>query len=143
MDASKADQGLIQSRYRLTRQRAAVLHVLQADGGHLDAEEIHERARAELPSLGLATIYRTLELLRDLGLVQMVQFPGTATRYEARLDKHHHLLCTRCHELSDVEAPSLGELVADIAKGVAFEANDFKLLVSGLCRRCRDGRSSR
>lgn len=139
MDAAKADAGLIQSRYRLTRQRAAVLRVLQADGGHLDAEDIHERAREELPSLGLATIYRTLELLRDLGLVQVVQFPGTAARYEARLDKHHHLLCTRCHRLSDVEAPALATLVGSIAEGMGFQPTDFKLLVSGLCHRCRNG----
>ncbi|TAM62493.1 transcriptional repressor [bacterium] len=140
MNAVDADAGLIQSRYRLTRQRAAVLRVLQTDGGHLDAEEIRERAKAELPSLGLATIYRTLDLLRELGLVQMVQYPGTAARYEARLDKHHHLLCTRCQQLSDVEAPHLAELVGEIAAGVGFEAGDFKLQVSGLCRRCRNGR---
>ncbi|TAM72922.1 transcriptional repressor [bacterium] len=140
MDAAKADAGLIQSRYRLTRQRAAVLRVLQADGGHLDAEEIHERAKEELSSLGLATIYRTLDLLRELGLVQMVQYPNAAARYEARLDKHHHLLCTRCHELSDVEAPHLDELVGQIAAGVGFEPRDFKLQVSGLCRRCRNDR---
>ncbi|MDE2572959.1 MAG: transcriptional repressor, partial [bacterium] len=114
-----------------------VLRVLQADGGHLDAEDIHERAREELPSLGLATIYRTLDLLRELGLVQMVQYPGTAARYEARLDKHHHLLCTRCHQLSDVEAPMLVELVSEIASGVGFAPSDFKLIVSGLCHRCR------
>ncbi|TAM92450.1 transcriptional repressor [bacterium] len=140
MDAAKADAGLIQSRYRLTRQRAAVLRVLQADGGHLDAEEIHERAKEELSSLGLATIYRTLDLLRELGLVQMVQYPGAAARYEARLDKHHHLLCTRCHELSDVEAPHLAELVSEVAASVGFQPGDFKLQVSGLCRRCRNGR---
>ena len=139
MDAAKADAGLIQSRYRLTRQRTAVLRVLQTDGGHLDAEEIHERAKEDLPSLGLATIYRTLDLLRELGLVQMVQFPGTAARYEARLDRHHHLLCTRCHQLSDVEAPHLAELVGEIAAGVGFQPSDFKLQVSGLCRRCRSG----
>ncbi|HVA36980.1 MAG TPA: Fur family transcriptional regulator [Candidatus Dormibacteraeota bacterium] len=137
MDVAKADAGLIQSRYRLTRQRAAVLHVLQTDGGHLDAEAIHERAKQELPSLGLATIYRTLDLLRELGLVQMVQFPGTAARYEARLDKHYHLLCARCHQLSDVEAPRLSSMVGEIADGVGFHPQDVTLVVSGLCRRCR------
>ena len=77
-----ADVGLLQSRYRLTKQRAAVLRAL-GDGGHLSAETILKKVRAELPAVSLGTIYRTLDILREIGLVQAFTHGTDAARYEA------------------------------------------------------------
>ncbi len=75
MDLKAVDAGLLQSRYRLTKQRAAVLRAL-GDGRHLTAETILERVRTELPGVSLGTIYRTLDILRGIGLVQVFSFGG-------------------------------------------------------------------
>jgi len=77
MEAKTVDAGLLQSRYRLTKQRAAVLRAL-GDGKHLSAETILERVRAEMPAVSLGTIYRTLDILREIGLVQIFSFAGSA-----------------------------------------------------------------
>ena len=74
-DTKGVDAGLLQSRYRLTKQRAAILRALE-DGRHLSAEEILERVRAQLPGVSLGTIYRTLDILRSIGLVQIFAHAG-------------------------------------------------------------------
>jgi Fe2+ or Zn2+ uptake regulation protein len=136
MDLQAVDAGLLQSRYRLTRQRSAILRAL-GDGSHLSAEAIHERVRAELPNVSLGTIYRTLDILRELGLVQMFSHAGHAALYEATIEKHYHLLCTRCHSLTNVNSDGVGEIVRTIALANNFRDVESSLTIIGLCAGCR------
>jgi Fe2+ or Zn2+ uptake regulation protein len=135
MDLRTVDAGLLQSRYRLTKQRAAILRAL-ADGTHVSAETILERVRSELPGVSLGTIYRTLDILREIGLVQVVSYGGSAARYEAALEKHHHLLCSVCRELTNVQAPGVAQIAHDLAKDAGFTSIDYSLTVVGRCRSC-------
>lgn len=135
MDVKAADVGLLQSRYRLTKQRAAVLRAL-ADGGHLSAETILRRVRTEMPGVSLGTIYRTLDILRALGLVQAFSHGGDAARYEASLDKHHHLLCSRCRVVLNVRADDLARIVQDLARKERFDEVDYELTIVGRCQEC-------
>jgi Fe2+ or Zn2+ uptake regulation protein len=135
MDVKTVDAGLLQSRYRLTKQRAAVLRAL-GDGGHLSAETILERVRSELPGVSLGTIYRTLDILREIGLVQLFSFGGSAGRYEAALDKHHHLLCTNCGELTNVHADGVAQLAQKIAEREGYTEFDCALTIVGRCNDC-------
>jgi Fe2+ or Zn2+ uptake regulation protein len=137
MEAKTVDAGLLQSRYRLTKQRAAVLRAL-GDGKHLSAETILERVRAEMPAVSLGTIYRTLDILREIGLVQIFSFAGSAARYEAALEKHHHVLCSSCKELINVRADGLTELAHEIAKREGYADIDFSLTIVGRCSDCAD-----
>ena len=133
-DGRGVDAGLLQTRYRLTKQRAAILRALD-DGAHLTAEAIHERVRAELPAVSLGTIYRTLDILRGIGLVQV--FPhGGAARYEAALDKHHHLVCVACGEIVNVPAPQVGSLALAVAQDNRYSGVDATLVITGRCARC-------
>jgi Fe2+ or Zn2+ uptake regulation protein len=129
--------GFLPSRYRLTKQRAAVLRALDG-GGHLSAEVVHARVRSELPSVSLGTIYRTLEILRDLGLVQVFSFDGGAARYETALDKHFHLMCTRCRELLNVKASGVAEIAGEIATQYGYRDIDWSLTVVGRCLGCSE-----
>jgi Fe2+ or Zn2+ uptake regulation protein len=133
-DSKGVDAGLLQTRYRLTKQRAAILRALE-DGAHMTAEAIHERVRAELPAVSLGTIYRTLDILRGIGLVQIFTFGGAA-RYEAALDKHHHLVCLGCAEVVNVPAPEAGALALALARDNRYSGVDAFLVVSGRCARC-------
>jgi Fur family peroxide stress response transcriptional regulator len=129
------DAGLLQSRYRLTKQRAAVLRAL-GDGAHLSAETILDRVRREMPSVSLGTIYRTLDILREIGLVQIFSYAGSAARYEAALEKHHHVLCTKCRSLTDIRVEGLADIAHDIAKREGFSDIDFSLTIIGHCHDC-------
>jgi Fe2+ or Zn2+ uptake regulation protein len=135
MEAKTVDAGLLQSRYRLTKQRAAVLRAL-GDGKHLSAETILERVRVEMPAVSLGTIYRTLDILREIGLVQIFSFAGSAARYEAALEKHHHVLCSSCKELINVRADGLTELAHEIARRERYADIDFSLTIVGRCSDC-------
>jgi Fe2+ or Zn2+ uptake regulation protein len=129
------DAGLLQSRYRLTKQRAAVLRAL-GDGTHLSAETILDRVRQEMPAVSLGTIYRTLDILREIGLVQLFSYAGSAARYEAALEKHHHLLCSTCRTLTNVRLDGLAEIAHDIARREGFSNIDFSLTIVGRCPDC-------
>ena len=135
MDAKTVDAGLLQSRYRLTKQRAAVLRAL-GDGAHLSAETILVRVRTEMPAVSLGTIYRTLDILREIGLVQIFSYTDSAARYEAALEKHHHLLCSVCNSLVNVRVDGLAELAQDIARRERYSNIDFSLTIVGRCNDC-------
>jgi Fe2+ or Zn2+ uptake regulation protein len=135
MDVKTVDAGLLQSRYRLTKQRSAVLKAM-GDGTHLSAETILDRVRSQLPGVSLGTIYRTLDILRELGLVQVFSFAGQAARYEAALDKHHHLLCTQCNTLVNVQTPGLEEIAQDVAADAGYADIEYSLTIIGRCTRC-------
>jgi Fe2+ or Zn2+ uptake regulation protein len=134
-DSKGVDAGLLQSRYRLTKQRMAILRALE-DGRHLSAETILERVRVGLPGVSLGTIYRTLDILRGIGLVQMFSYAGEAARYEAALDKHHHLLCTSCGEVVNVSVNDALALAQGVASDHGFTSVDCALVVTGRCPRC-------
>jgi Fe2+ or Zn2+ uptake regulation protein len=134
LDTKGVDAGLLQSRYRLTRQRAAILRALD-DGAHLTAETILDRVRMDMPGVSLGTIYRTLDILRSIGLVQLFSFAGTAARYEAALDKHHHLVCAVCHEIINVPADVRGVAQA-VAERHGYDDVDAALTITGRCASC-------
>ena len=133
-DGRGVDAGLLQTRYRLTKQRAAILRALE-DGAHLTAEAIHERVRAALPAVSLGTIYRTLDILRAIGLVQVFAYGGAA-RYEAALDKHHHLVCVACGEIANVPAPQVVSIAMAVAQDYRYSGVDASLVITGRCARC-------
>jgi Fe2+ or Zn2+ uptake regulation protein len=137
-DTKGVDAGLLQSRYRLTKQRAAILRALE-DGRHLNADTILDRVRAQLPGVSLGTIYRTLDILRGIGLVQVFSHAGAAAKYEATLEKHHHLVCTECGDVTNVHLAEALPLSQNIAHEHGFDAVDCALVVTGRCPRCANG----
>jgi Fe2+ or Zn2+ uptake regulation protein len=134
-DSKGVDAGLLQSRYRLTKQRAAILRALE-DGRHHNAETILERVREHLPGVSLGTIYRTLDILRSIGLVQIFSHAGGAAKYEATLEKHHHLVCTNCGEVVNVAVNEALPLAQALAQDHGFDGVDCALVITGRCPRC-------
>lgn len=137
-DTKGVDAGLLQSRYRLTKQRAAVLRALE-DGRHLSADTILDRVRTHLPGVSLGTIYRTLDILRGIGLVQIFSHAGGAAKYEAALEKHHHLVCTHCGDVINVSVSEALPLSQSVAAEHGFNDVDCALVVTGCCTRCANG----
>ena len=120
---------------RATRQRSAIRAVIAAAGRPLSPLEVLEGARADVPALGLATVYRNLRLLLDDGEIQGVNLPGDNVRYElAGHDHHHHFQCLTCQRVFDIHACP-GDLQRMAPPGFVVEGHDLTLY--GHCADCR------
>jgi Fur family ferric uptake transcriptional regulator len=131
-------QGLRQAGYRLTQPRLAVLQVLQENNGYLNPAEIHERGRALYPSLGLVTVYRTLEMLDQLGLVRRVHGQGNCHGY-ARADSAsgHHLVCHRCGQVTEFPCGGMEGIIEAVRQRSGFTIEEHLLELVGLCPACQ------
>lgn len=117
-----------------THQRLVILATLTASRCHLSAEMVHEQLHADFPSLSLGTVYRTLDLFADNGLVRRVSTDKGSKRYDANLDDHHHLICQDSQEIIDYDDPELTQLLEAYFKRKqvpGFEINYIQLNVMG------------
>jgi Fur family peroxide stress response transcriptional regulator len=120
----------------LTPQRLAIYQVLAADDSHPGAEDIYRRIKPELPSLSLGTVYRTLELFEEHGLVSRVHAFSDQARFDANLDAHHHLVCTSCRRVIDFQDDRLHSLPTGLAPA-GFRVTGHRIHLLGLCRDCQ------
>ena len=129
----------------VTPQRLAIFRRLVATDRHPSAEELHAAVRREMPTLSLATVYKTLDTLAGIGVVRPVSRLGARGRWDANLEPHHHLVCTACGIVSDVTEPRL-EAAARPAAAVAarhgFEVAGHSVEIFGRCAACRGRRRS-
>lgn len=129
--------------HRMTPQRKLVLEIfLENKERHLSAEEVYRLSREKGEEIGLATIYRTLELLEELDLVHKMNFGDGRSRYElSQLDlsdhHHHHLVCLKCGEIMEVEEDLLYQLEGIIEKEYKFRIINHNLQFYGYCNRCQ------
>ncbi len=126
-----------QSDFRMTPQRAAILEAVKGSDGHLTAGEIFERVHARYPSIAYGTVYRTLHLFAERGLILEFPFGDEASRFDKRTDRHDHVRCTTCGILVDVDVPEVL-----FARQVASEQTGFRIVghqtvFSGSCPACQ------
>ncbi len=128
---------LLRSRgHRVTSQRLVILRELRRRATHCTAEEIHVAVRESLPGTATPTVYATLELLVDLGLVRRFDAGGPAL-YDARLDPHQHAVCRVCGEVRDVDGELDPVVLLTSARRSGFEPERAELVISGVCPQCR------
>ncbi|HEX8463672.1 MAG TPA: Fur family transcriptional regulator [Abditibacterium sp.] len=121
---------------RHTRQRDAILRVIAEASGPLSVPEIHERAEAILPGIGIATIYRTLKLLQEGAQIQAVILPSGESRFEPAGHGHHeHFQCRTCHQVYDIHACPL-DLPRNTTLAGGFVVDDHELTLYGTCPTC-------
>jgi len=124
--------------FRITPQRLAVLKVLAASQGHPSVERIHETVRARFPTTSIATIYKTVALLKQENEVLEIGFPDGSNRYDGNKPyPHPHLICTRCKKIIDPDLSSLENLAQEVAKETGFHIQSHRLDFFGLCRECQ------
>lgn len=127
------------SGYRLTAPRRAVVEVLSDSDQALNAAEIYDRAHTACPSLGLVSVYRTLEKLEELDLVQRVHQPDGCHAYIAGFSGHQHLLlCRACGRVQFFRGDDLDGLIRRVERETGYRVGDHWLQLFGLCRDCRD-----
>lgn len=131
-------QHLKNSGYRLTASRRAVVRALAGSDRALNATEIYDQARQSYPTLGLVSVYRTLETLEELELIQRVHQPDECHAYLAAFNGHQHLvLCQVCGSADFFRGDDLGALFARVERESGYQINEHWLQLFGLCAECR------
>ena len=129
---------LSQQGYRLTPQRIMILEAIEHSDHHISAEEIHAQIVARYPNVNISTVYRTLELLKRLGLVTETDLGEGRVRYHpAEKGHHHHLVCRECGAVIDLDESLLAPLRSALLKEYNFKADLRHLAILGRCLRCR------
>jgi Fur family ferric uptake transcriptional regulator len=134
-------ESLRDNSYKLTPQRQTILKTfIEHADQHLSAEDVYMLVKHEYPDIGLATVYRTLDLLAELGVLQKNDFGDGRSRYEfsnRNEHHHHHLICLTCGEVSEFDDDLLESLETVIQKRNGFKVIDHDLKFLGYCTKCQ------
>ncbi len=128
---------LSQRGYRLTPQRIMILEAIEHSDHHISAEEIHAQIVTKYPNVNISTVYRTLELLKRLGLVTETDLGEGRVRYHpVEKGHHHHLVCRECGAIIDLDESLLTPLRSALLREYQFDADLRHLAILGRCVRC-------
>lgn len=136
-------QGLVtklkQCGCRLTPQRLAILKVLTTSTEHPSATQIHNQILADFPMTSMATIYKTLTALKELGEVLELKFSDDSNRYDGnRPYPHPHLICLRCRRVVDLDVAAVHTLPQEVARCTSYRIVSHRLDFVGICPRCQE-----
>ena len=141
-DTEKLKEQLKTEGYKLTPQRRAILNVIaDKEGKHLSTEEIYDIVKISCPEIGLATVYRTLQLLEKMTVVCRMNFDDGCNRYELvhkyEDHQHHHLVCLKCGSVEEVEGDLLDALEEKIRVKYDFNITNHSVKFFGYCSKCK------
>ncbi len=122
----------------VTHQRQVIYDVLCSTDGHPSPEQVYETVRERIPSISLATVYKNLHLFIGSGIFQQVSLHHGSMRVETNHAAHHHLLCTRCKTIHDIDPEHLGLPEEPRALPGGFRMDRLAVDVLGLCARCQE-----
>jgi Fur family peroxide stress response transcriptional regulator len=125
---------------RLTPQRLAVLKTLIGNKEHLSADDIYDRVHMDYPMIGLATVYKTITMLKKMGEITELTFSNEGARFDGSGETPHpHFVCTLCNCIIDIEDDSLENLSANITEKTGYHITNYRLDFFGLCPKCQSG----
>ena len=125
-------------KFRITPQRLAILKILAASAGHPSVEQIYEQVKEDFATTSLATIYKTILLLKQLNEVLELGFADGSNRYDG--DKpypHPHMVCIRCKQIIDPDLGSMPKLAEEAARKTGYKIVDHRIDFFGICPRCQ------
>ncbi|HEX79043.1 MAG TPA: transcriptional repressor [Dehalococcoidia bacterium] len=129
---------LRQHGYKLTRQRLSVINAVISSKDSLTPADLYNRLNRHYPDIGLATVYRTLRLLDEMGLLCKLHTSSDCNSCTIGApDRHHHLICSGCGKVIDFSCRSMAEFETSLAKETGFEIKDHLLEFTGYCQSCR------
>jgi Fur family ferric uptake transcriptional regulator/Fur family peroxide stress response transcriptional regulator len=122
----------------LTKQREAVLCVIRESDKHLTANEVFDDARRLLPGISFATVYNSLNYLKNAGLIGEIKLGMNANLYDRKLTRHDHAICNKCGMLVDLELTIPNKLLVEAANRSRFKPETIELTLRGLCPECSE-----
>jgi Fur family peroxide stress response transcriptional regulator len=124
--------------FRITPQRYAVLTILAASQEHPSVDQIYKQVKAQFPTTSLATVYKTVSLLKELGEVLELGFHDGNNRYDGnRPYPHPHVICTKCKKIMDPELATLDELSREMGRKTGYKIQSHRLDFFGVCPECQ------
>jgi Fur family peroxide stress response transcriptional regulator len=131
-------QKLRRRNFRITPQRIAVLKILAFSEGHPSVENIYEKVKKDFPTMSLATVYKTVTLLKELNEVLELGFPEGSNRYDGNKPyPHPHLICTNCKKIVDPDLASLADMTQELVSDTGFQIINHRLDFFGICPDCQ------
>jgi Fur family ferric uptake transcriptional regulator len=138
MDLDTLNTELSQHGYKLTRQRRAVVEIVANGQTRLSAADVYAQAQHRCPDLGLTTVYRTLEILAELGVIRRVHLDDGCEGFASASAEHgHHLICSRCQTTIEFEDCDLTSMVKRVSARTGFKIEKHWLELVGLCPKCQ------
>jgi len=122
---------------KATHQRTEILRELAGSAEHPDAEMIHARVRQRVPAISVDTVYRTLKLLEDKGVIARVGSMRDRARFDANMDRHHHFVCTECGMIGDFYSDALDQLPVPSEAAEMGSIDGVYVELRGRCRKCQ------
>ena len=122
----------------VTHQRQVIYEVLRSIDGHPSPEEVYAHVRRRIPSISLATVYKNIHLFIDGGIFQQVSLHHGSMRVETNHKQHHHLVCTECKSISDIDAELLGLNPVEETLPGGFRVDRLAVDVLGVCAACQE-----
>ncbi|GAA0123979.1 MAG: transcriptional repressor [Clostridium argentinense] len=143
-EANYIEDKLVEKGYKLTIQRQTIVNViLENKSDHLSVREIYEIVKMTIPHIGIATIYRTVFLLREMGFVNEIDLGDGLIKYEfipiGSNGYHPHLICLNCRKIIEIGAELLNKVELAIENGNKFKINNYNIIFYGLCSICNEG----
>jgi Fur family peroxide stress response transcriptional regulator len=139
-DPQKSVASIIQAfrskGFRATPQRIAICEFTLSSRDHPSVQHIYREVKKAHPTVSLATVYKTLQILKEIGLVQELSFPQEQTRFDAYLEPHINLICLRCGNIQDLDDLAARELIKRVAVAKRFIPVSQRLDVYGTCEKC-------
>ncbi len=138
-DRQTIEAALREHGYKLTPQRRAVIKAIAGTREHMTPAELHEKVRRENPGIGLVTVYRTMELLADIGLICELHSGNNCRSYLLRrpAEHHHHLICSGCGQVVDFTGCDLSDIERRLSRDTGFEMESHLLEFLGRCPACQ------
>jgi Fur family peroxide stress response transcriptional regulator len=123
---------------RITPQRMAILRIFAESDGHPSVEQVYDRLHAEFPMTSLATVYKTVALLKEEGQILELGFAGGGSRYDGRKPyPHPHLVCLHCQRILDPELGLLADLSQELSQRYGYHIVSHRLDFYGVCPECQ------
>jgi len=133
-----AEKILREQGARVTPQRVAILRAVGSSGSHPDADAVYRHVSRVHPHISRDTVYRTLSMMEEKGIIGSVLSVGNSKRYDPNTERHHHLVCIRCKKIVDFAAEEFDRLDPPPAMTEGFKVFRTTVQVEGVCDKCRD-----
>lgn len=129
---------LRQRECRVTPQRLAILKAFLHSDRHPSVEQVYTQVKADFPTTSLATVYKTVNLLKDLGEILEISIGDGRNRYDGNKPyPHPHLICTRCNSIIDPQVNLLGQLTEEVAEATGYRITSHQVELFGVCPACQ------
>jgi Fur family peroxide stress response transcriptional regulator len=121
----------------VTVQRRVILETVLDRDDHATADQVYESVKGRLPGVSRTTVYRTLDMLVEMGVIRRLHHPGPASRFDGKVHRHHHLVCQKCNKVIDLESAAIDKLPLPDVRAEDFQIDDFSVHFAGVCGECR------